>query len=81
MSPTKSTSAGTVLSERSTNMSPTKPQSLEGVKMDAVKGSESVRFDPAAQRYQTENTYISPSDAIRSPTTKKLSEIKGKRFM
>ncbi|KAK5064646.1 hypothetical protein LTR84_000480 [Exophiala bonariae] len=26
------------------------------------------------------NTYISPSDAIRSPTTKKLSEIKGKRF-
>ena len=25
-------------------------------------------------------TYISPSDAIRSPTTKKLSEIKGKRF-
>ncbi|OQV02070.1 hypothetical protein CLAIMM_07321 [Cladophialophora immunda] len=26
-------------------------------------------------------TYISPSDAIRSPTTKKLSEIKGRRFM
>lgn len=25
-------------------------------------------------------TYISPSDAIRSPTSKKLSEIKGKRF-
>ncbi|RVX68148.1 hypothetical protein B0A52_08289 [Exophiala mesophila] len=28
----------------------------------------------------TSSTYISPSDAIRSPTTKKLSEIKGKRY-
>jgi hypothetical protein len=25
-------------------------------------------------------TYISPSDAMLSPTTKKLSEIKGRRF-
>ncbi len=26
------------------------------------------------------NTYISPSDTIMSPTTKKLSDLKGKRF-
>lgn len=32
------------------------------------------------QQQQQGLTYVSPSDAIRSPTTKKLSEIKGKRF-
>jgi hypothetical protein len=27
-----------------------------------------------------QQSYISPSDTIMSPTTKKLSEMKGKRF-
>jgi len=43
------------------------------------------QFDCAAQEYSVghgqNQTYISPSDAIASPTTKKLSQIKGKRFM
>lgn len=31
-------------------------------------------------RVEQAATYISPSDAMLSPTTKKLSEIKGRRF-
>jgi len=39
------------------------------------------KFEPQqGTTNSTNQTYISPSDAIRSPTTKKLSEIKGKRF-
>jgi hypothetical protein len=86
MSPTKATSASTAaaaLSDRDPNtMSPTKSgrQTDDGqTKVNAA----APRFDCAAQKYktQTDGTYISPSDAIRSPTTKKLSEIKGKRYM
>lgn len=95
MSPTKSISASTTpsttaLAERSPNTcSPTKTQTLTTKKMDA--GSVP-RFEHAGQKYtaghggqsQGQNqsqTYISPSDAIASPTTKKLSQIKGRRFM
>src|SRR3954463_3925265 len=34
----------------------------------------------AQQCQQGKQSYISPSDTIMSPTTKKLSEIKGRRF-
>jgi hypothetical protein len=33
------------------------------------------------QHQQGKQTYISPSDQIMSPTTKKLSELKGRRFV
>lgn len=38
-------------------------------------------FTVAAAQGHGQTTYISPSDAMQSPTTKKLSEIKGRRFM
>lgn len=50
----------------------------------AVPKFEPPQLHTSMQNTQSQNgasqTYISPSDAIRSPTTKKLSEIKGKRF-
>ncbi|OAL35606.1 hypothetical protein AYO20_05225 [Fonsecaea nubica] len=68
---------------------------FKGAFADAGKGGIHMpRFEVPQQQQrhqiQTQNqptcgagtqTYISPSDAIRSPTTKKLSEIKGRRFM
>ncbi len=60
------------LSERPANigMSPSKDNSSKGVCAD-LKDSEA-----NAQK----QTYVSPSDNILSPTTKKLNELKGKRF-
>ena len=42
---------------------------------DLLKGE-----NVAQQCQQGKQSYISPSDTIMSPTTKKLSEIKGRRF-
>lgn len=84
MSPTKSSS---VLAERSPNaVSPTKPHSPKKMDMDMNMHEKDIPvFNHAVQKYSVghahNQTYISPSDAIASPTTKKLSEIKGKRFM
>lgn len=84
MSPTKSSS---VLAERSPNAaSPTKPQAPKKMDMDMHMEQKGIPvFHHAVQKYAVgtahNQTYISPSDAIASPTTKKLSEIKGKRFM
>jgi hypothetical protein len=89
MSPTKDSASISVLAERSPNtLSPTKSSSsTKTMLMD--DNATLPRFEPPSQRTSTHtqdqsggnHTYISPSDAIRSPTTKKLSEIKGKRFM
>ncbi|KIX10014.1 uncharacterized protein Z518_01095 [Rhinocladiella mackenziei CBS 650.93] len=85
MSPTKSSlTTSNPLNERSPNTSsPTKSKSAG--KMDETFIP---RFEHHAAPKQMVNpsqnqnrTYISPSDAITSPTTKKLSEIKGRRFM
>ena len=95
MSPTKSASSASTaaaLTERSPNTcSPTKSQSqselLEKSSANKTIMDEKAmpQFDCAAQQYSMghgqNQTYISPSDAIASPTTKKLSQIKGKRFM
>jgi hypothetical protein len=78
MSPYKNTSTSP-LTERSANsLSPTKPVS----KSPGDNKFSMPRFEmPQRVKDETDSqTYISPSDAIRSPTTKKLSEIKGKRF-
>ncbi|KAI1617990.1 hypothetical protein EDD37DRAFT_621422 [Exophiala viscosa] len=85
MSPTKSSTTTSALTERSPNTgSPTKPQSPKKMGL-SIEEKEMPRFSHTAQKYavgEAQNqTYISPSDAIASPTTKKLSEIKGKRFM
>jgi len=92
MSPSKAKSNSAALSERSPNTSspsPKKAQSPEkGFKncQDTLTMNEKPvpRFELNTYTIighdQTTATYISPSDAIRSPTTKKLSEIKGKRF-
>ena len=42
----------------------------------ALKAPPSFKLNDAAQAH----SYISPSDALLSPTTKKLEEMKGKRF-
>ncbi|KAK5229706.1 hypothetical protein LTR72_001238 [Exophiala xenobiotica] len=89
MSPTKSassTSTASALTERSPNTcSPTKLQAQLAANKTVMDEKAMPQFDCAAQEYsigQGQNqTYISPSDAIASPTTKKLSQIKGKRFM
>ncbi|EXJ83904.1 hypothetical protein A1O1_07533 [Capronia coronata CBS 617.96] len=85
------------LTERSPNTaSPSKPKASDKITTSAMDGKQMPRFDHTAQKYpvasasasagqgqgQSQNqTYISPSDAMQSPTTKKLSEIKGRRFM
>ncbi|EHY56768.1 hypothetical protein ABEF95_007402 [Exophiala dermatitidis] len=94
MSPTKSStststsSSNTPLSERSPNTSsPIKATNSLSEKVVAMDDMKMPRFDHTAQKYtahtqgQQTQTYISPSDAMQSPTTKKLSEIKGRRFM
>ncbi|KIW71191.1 hypothetical protein PV04_03387 [Phialophora macrospora] len=89
MSPAKDTSSGGPLAEKSPNtFSPTKATSSGKLSLLDEK-TTMPRFEPPQLRTTTQvhdqngasQTYISPSDAIRSPTTKKLSEIKGKRFM
>ncbi|KEF61185.1 uncharacterized protein A1O9_02750, partial [Exophiala aquamarina CBS 119918] len=89
MSPSKATNALCERSPNTSSPSPTKSQSPE----KAIKTQSGVnmnekpipRFDlntntTIGRDTRATTTYISPSDAIRSPTTKKLSEIKGKRF-
>jgi len=89
MSPTKDLSSSGALAERSPNTaSPTKPSTTDKLALmdesTAIPRSELPQLRTTAQT-QDQNaanqTYISPSDAIRSPTTKKLSELKGKRFL
>lgn len=78
MSPTKAASK-TPLSDLSPNTtSPTK-SSTEGkvVENELVKMPATAAF-PIHNDHTT--NYVSPSDAVMSPTTKKLSEIKGRRF-
>ncbi|BDD62059.1 hypothetical protein MPDQ_001812 [Monascus purpureus] len=55
------------LADRSTNTH----LPLNGEKAVDMKGTED---------RQSQATYVSPSDDIMSPCTKKLSDIKGKRF-
>ncbi|KIX98176.1 uncharacterized protein Z520_06256 [Fonsecaea multimorphosa CBS 102226] len=79
MSPTKA--AAGPLAERSPNpTSPTKPKSASPPGKLAVADVPMFKMQTQTQNTGSQ-TYISPSDAIRSPTTKKLSEIKGRRFM
>lgn len=48
---------------------------------DIKSRAEVIRDENAMQQQDgAKHTYISPSDNIMSPTTKKLSEIKGRRF-
>ncbi|KAJ9647446.1 uncharacterized protein PV06_00159 [Exophiala oligosperma] len=84
MSPSKTSPSAGALAERSPNTcSPTKSQSSEKTKQ-SIDEKAMPRFNVSAQQYIAghgqNQTYISPSDAIASPTTKKLSAIKGKRF-
>lgn len=74
MSPSKNTSAP--LTEISPNTtSPTKPS--ERTDKDQLKMPETAAFPIRTD--QTTN-YYSPSDAMMSPTSKKLSELKGRRM-
>ncbi|EXJ62769.1 hypothetical protein A1O7_03208 [Cladophialophora yegresii CBS 114405] len=87
MSPTKDTSSGPLTEKSPNTFSPTKETSSGKLSLLDQKAAMP-RFEPPQTRTSTQvqdqsgasQTYISPSDAIRSPTTKKLSEIKGKRF-
>ncbi|KAL6240439.1 hypothetical protein RBB50_012640 [Rhinocladiella similis] len=86
MSPSKASSSSSALAERSPNTcSPTKSQSPEKIMTKpSIDEKPLPRFNFTSQQYTAghgqNQTYISPSDAIASPTTKKLSAIKGKRF-
>lgn len=89
MSPTKDNTLTGPLVERSPNTFPPTKSSTPD-KFSFVDEKTAIpRFEPPQLRTSTQpqdqagasQNYISPSDAIRSPTTKKLSEIKGKRFM
>lgn len=68
------------LAELSPNKtSPTKPTSQTPDHTFQPNGL--LKDENAAQQCQQgKQSYISPSDTIMSPTTKKLSEIKGRRF-
>jgi hypothetical protein len=68
------------LAELSPNKtSPTKPTSQASDHIFQPSGL--LKDENAAQQYQqSKQSYVSPSDTIMSPTTKKLSEIKGRRF-
>jgi len=70
------------LSELSPNTtSPTKSSTAtDGHKGHSSTLSTMRSWGCSQQKHPTTTTYISPSDMIMSPTTKKLSEIKGKRF-
>jgi hypothetical protein len=68
-SPTKSSSSSQQAAEKKTDITST-TDPFAPVNKDAMP---TTRLEQAA-------TYISPSDAMLSPTTKKLSEIKGRRF-
>lgn len=60
------------LTERPTNISMSPSEDLK---------SKNVFSDLKASEVNAQKqTYVSPSDNILSPTSKKLSEIKGKRF-
>jgi hypothetical protein len=65
------------LAELSPNKtSPTKPTSQTS--SHTFQPNDLLKGENVAQ--QGKQSYISPSDTIMSPTTKKLSEIKGRRF-
>ena len=68
------------LAELSPNKtSPIKPTSQTSD--HAFQPNGLLKDENAAHQYQQgKQSYISPSDTIMSPTTKKLSEIKGRRF-
>lgn len=89
MSPSKTSNALCERSPNTSSPSPGKSQSPEKA-TKTHQGGINLNEKPIPRfelntnttigHNQTTATYISPSDAIRSPATKKLSEIKGKRF-
>ena len=69
------------LAELSPNTtSPTKAKTEATASADLKFRPESLKDENTNQQHQGKQSYISPSDTIMSPTTKKLSEIKGRRF-
>ncbi|ETN40903.1 uncharacterized protein HMPREF1541_05183 [Cyphellophora europaea CBS 101466] len=86
MSPTKN--AHKALAELSPNTtSPSKTSSHDQVKSkiyEPLDESNNVLKMPATASFPIHNNhttnYISPSDAMQSPTSKKLSDLKGRRF-
>lgn len=76
MSPTKN--ASKALAELSPNTtSPTKTSTEDSIKKTSLFTADDM---PATAAFPITNSYISPSDAVMSPTSKKLSEIKGRRL-
>ncbi|KPI42398.1 uncharacterized protein AB675_9839 [Cyphellophora attinorum] len=77
MSPTKHTSGP--LTERSPNTSPSKTNTA-----DKTASNNDLLKMPATAAFPIRNdqttSYISPSDAMMSPTSKKLSAIKGRKM-
>jgi len=73
------------LAERSPNTSPKKAQAqTDSVakphdQMATKDKSQTLQQEPESESKQMQS-YISPSDTIMSPTTKKLEAIRGKRF-
>jgi len=78
------------LHERSTNTTTSPTKSSSTLKMsDSTATSEQPNkgleyhrqlLQSKLEENKDQKTYISPSDTIMSPTTKKLSDLKGKRF-
>lgn len=47
---------------------------------DPKLSEEALLVRKISEAHDSGQTYVSPSDDILSPTTKKLSEVKGRRF-
>ena len=70
---------GPVLAERCTNGALSPGANADQDLKQGLAGVEKVDWG-LKENTATTQQYISPSDALLSPTTKKLGEIKGKRF-
>jgi hypothetical protein len=87
MSPTKNSSSAPLAELSPNTTSPSKLPSDAAHKSSSGSKVSSNPLDkmPATAAFPIHNdhtsTYISPSDAVLSPTSKKLSEIKGRRIM
>lgn len=47
---------------------------------DPTPSEKPIVVRKVSEAYESGQTYVSPSDDILSPTTKKLSEVKGRRY-
>ena len=63
-----------------TELSPNTSSPTKATNPDHKFRPDVLKDENSSTKEQKSQSYVSPSDTIMSPTTKKLSEMKGKRF-